>query len=193
VSTAMPPLHTERLVIRPFAIDDLEAAHRVMSDAWGVASGEQPALLQRRERWLRWAVANYHELADLNQPPYGDRAIMRLEDDLLIGSIGLVPSLGPFGLLPGFPANQGSPRFYPEVGLYWAIAPAHQGNGYATEAARAVIDFAFERMNLGRMVATTEHDNARSIRVMQKLDMQILRNPHTEPPWFQVVGVIQRN
>src|SRR3712207_7295156 len=49
-----------------------------------------------------------------------------------------------------------------EFGLFWMTAEAHRERGYATEAARAMIGFAFERLRLHRVVATTEDDNQRS-------------------------------
>jgi RimJ/RimL family protein N-acetyltransferase len=203
MTTAMPVLETKRLIIRPFVMEDLEAIHHALSRAWGVPPEKQAEGLPRRERWLRWTVASYEELAILDQPPYGDRAIV-LKQSVeklppspggyapIIGSVGFVPSMGPFGQLPGFPADQESRHFYPEVGLFWAVDPAHQGKGYATEAARALIDFGFNRFNLGRIVATTEHMNHASIAVMRKLGMRILQNPLPQPEWFQIVGVLDR-
>lgn len=188
----MPALETERLIIRPFVMDDLEAAHRVLSDAWGVPPEHRAAEMPERERWLRWTVASYEGLASVQQPPYGDRALARKSDGRLVGSVGLVPSIGPFGQIPAWPANQGSSYWYPEVGLFWAVDPAYQGRGYATEAGRALIDFAFDVFNLGRIVATTQHTNQRSMAVMRKLDMRILRNPLPEPEWFQVVGMLEQ-
>jgi len=110
----------------------------------------------------------------------------------VVGLVGLVPSLGPFGRLPGFPAGQ--PRrdlLKPEVGLYWALAPRHRGNGYATEAARALVEWAFQNLQLARIVATTTHDNLPSAAVMGRLGMRVERNPDPEPAWFQVVGWLE--
>ena len=130
-------------------------------------------------------------LAELSQPPLGDRAVVRKADGRLVGSVGLVPALGPFGQIPGFPAHQGSRDWFLEVGLFWAVDPAHQGQGYATEAARALVTRAVAQFRLGRLVATTEFDNARSLAVMRKLGMRILGNPEPEPAWFQAVGVLE--
>ncbi len=191
MTTSLPTLETDRLVIRPFALDDLAEAHRVLSDAWAVPPAEQPGQLPTRERWLRWAVANEAALAELMQPPLGDRAVVRKADGRLVGSVGLVPALGPFGQLPGFPANRGSRFWFLEVGLFWAVDPRHQGQGYATEAAGALVTHATTQFRLGRLVATTEFDNARSLAVMRKLGMRILSNPESEPAWFQAVGVLE--
>ena len=101
--------------------------------------------------------------------------------------MGFVPCLAPFGLLPSF---EPTPYETPEIGLYWALRPAHWGHGYATEAAAALVTYAFDRLRLRRIVATTEHDNNRSIAVMRRLGMHIERNPGPEPAWFQTVGVL---
>jgi ribosomal-protein-alanine N-acetyltransferase len=190
--TGMPRLETERLIIRPFVLDDLKILHRVLSNAWNVPAGGQAQSLLDRECWLRWTIANYAGLANLRQPPYGDRAVVLREGGQLIGSVGLVPGMGPFGQLPGFPANAGSRYWYPEIGLFWAIDPGYQRRGYATEAAQALVDFAGDVLKAGRIVATTEYANEPSIAVMRKLGMRILRNPLPEPEWFQVVGLLER-
>lgn len=190
MGTEMPTLETERLRIRPLAMDDLGPIHHVLSAAWGEPENDET--LAARERWLRWTVANYEELAALVQPPYGDRAIVRRDTGVIVGGVGFVPLLAPFGQLPGFPAHQGSRRWFTEFGMFWAIDPQHQGQGYATEAARAMIDFAFEAFNLGRILAGTEYDNEASMGVMRKLGMRILRNPFDDPPWFQVTGILER-
>jgi ribosomal-protein-alanine N-acetyltransferase len=192
MTTAMPVLETERLCVRPFVLEDLENAHLVLSRAWDEPVGEIEETSRQREDWLRWTVAAYAGLEGVSQPPYGERAVTLRSTGQLLGAVGVVPSIGPFGRLPGFPVNEGSPYWYPEVGLYWAIDPGHQGLGYATEAARAVIDFMFDAFQLGRIVATTEYSNERSMAVMRKLGMEILRNPDGRPPWFQVVGLLKR-
>lgn len=171
----MPLLETERLLVRPLTGGD--------------AAGVQRVLGERRDQWLEWTVAGYAQLADLNQPPYGERAVERQSDGELVGLVGLVPCLAPFGLIPGLGDGSDPHRFRPEVGLYWATAPAERGQGYATEAAAALIAFGFDHLHLARIVATTEHANLASISVMRKLGMRIEVNPGLKPEWLQVVGV----
>ncbi len=187
MTTAMPPLETPRLLIREFRLDDLNTIHTILNACFG----ESP--LDERCEWLEWITRNYVALGRLYQPPYGDRAIVLKETGLLIGSVGFVPCLGPFQLLPSFRLNnQPESRFnQTELGLFWAIAPEHQRKGYASEAAQAMIDYAFNILNLRRIVATTEYDNLASQAVMRRLGMTIEQNPTPgDPPWFQVVGVL---
>jgi RimJ/RimL family protein N-acetyltransferase len=68
--------------------------------------------------------------------------------------------------------------------------PAHRNRGYAGEAAGALLDYLFSELKARQVVATTEHDNIASQRVMQKLGMKLLRNSSSEPRWRQVVGLI---
>jgi ribosomal-protein-alanine N-acetyltransferase len=74
----MPVLETERLLIRPFIEDDLEAIHRILDIelAESEFGYEETESLKKRARWLQWASLNYEQLADLHQPPYGDRVVM---------------------------------------------------------------------------------------------------------------------
>jgi RimJ/RimL family protein N-acetyltransferase len=62
--------------------------------------------------------------------------------------------------------------FTPAVELAWRLAPAHWGQGYATEAAKAAIEAAFGVLGMKEVVAFTVPANHRSIAVMQRLGMQ---------------------
>ena len=75
--------------------------------------------------------------------------------------------------------------------MFYAIAPAHQHKGFASEAAQALVDYAFKTLNLKRIVATTSYDNSGSMGVMRKLGMHIERNPLPEPSWMQIVGILE--
>jgi RimJ/RimL family protein N-acetyltransferase len=185
----VPPIETSRLTVRPFIDAGLDAIARIQDECFG------PAPRADREAWLAWTVRNYAALARLHQPPYGDYAVTLKTGSEVIGAVGLVPSFGPFEKLPWFASRlQSGPAtglFTPEVGLFWAITTAHRRHRYATEAARAMTDYAFGMMRAARIVATTEHDNAASIAVMRRLGMTVERNPDAEPAWFQTVGMIE--
>jgi RimJ/RimL family protein N-acetyltransferase len=134
VAVQMPTLVTERLVVRRFELDDLDACQPILGDAG------DPVTVEKRRDWLRWTVDNYVQLEALHQPPYGDRAIALRSDGTLIGACGLVPCLAPFAQLDSGEAA----RWTPEVGLYYELGPDHRGRGYATEAVRELIRWAGE-------------------------------------------------
>ncbi len=186
----MENLETQRLRIRRLTMDDLQLISQVYLDAgWDEPT---PEAAEQRRQWLEWTIRNYQALADLYQPPYGDRAVVLKDSGELIGSVGLVPAFGPFGQLAHYQAaGIHHRRNMPEFGLFWALLKAHQGKGYATEAAQAVIDFAFKELNLKRIIATTDDENVESQAVMRRLGMKIETNPLSEPPWFRVVGILE--
>ena len=186
----LPTLKTDRLRIRPLSAKDLSICHQLYLDTkWADQGLADEPNLQIRRSWLDWTIRNYTELDRLNQPPYGDRAVELQENGRLIGLVGLVPLLAPFAQLPTFGSAVNAP-FSAEVGLFWMISPAMQGRGLATEAARALVSFAFDVLKVGRIIAGTEYDNFASMAVMRKLGMRIERNPFPSPAWFQITGIL---
>jgi ribosomal-protein-alanine N-acetyltransferase len=191
----MPVLETTRLLIRPFVMDDLIDAHNLFDiELREVEMGsEKMNSLEERAHWLEWTVLNYEQLAMLNQPPYGDRAIVLKATGKLIGSCGYVPCLSAFEQIAGLAEAQcvdRPGRYTTEFGLFYAVSPIHQRQGFATEAAQALVDYAFQRLHLKRVIAKTTYDNNASIGVMKKLGMRIEKNPQASPPWLQIVGVL---
>jgi [ribosomal protein S5]-alanine N-acetyltransferase len=191
----VPPLDTPRLQIRPFILEDLEAIYQILDVELGEPEETTPEVqrLAERQRWLEWTVLSYEELARLHQPPYGERAIALKETGQLIGACGYAPCLNVFDQIPALrPQPDQSPtRLYTsEVGLYWAISPRYQKQGYATEVGAALINYGFIQMGLRRIVATTNYDNRASQAVMLKLGMRLEHNPEPDPPWLQVVGIL---
>jgi ribosomal-protein-alanine N-acetyltransferase len=186
-------LETPRLIVRPFTLDEVAVIHRILDRTFGDGTqSSDPAALAERRSWVQWSILSQEWLLKLHQPPYGDRAIELKATGTLIGAVGYVPCLAPFEQFPALHATaQPSGFATPEVGLFWAIDPAQQRRGYATEAAQAMIQHAFTQLCLKRIIATTEYTNTASQGVMRKLGMQVLRNPLPEPHWLQVVGVLQ--
>jgi RimJ/RimL family protein N-acetyltransferase len=190
----MLSLTTPRLLIRPFTLDDLPAVHQMLDrDPERNDPGSYGALsLEQRGDWLRWTVQSYAQLAWLHQPPYYDMAIDLRATGELIGACGYAPCLAEFGQLPSLADGQTPPgTTWPEVGLYWEIASGRRRHGFAAEAGQALIDYGFQHLKLRRIVAMTRFDNPASIGVMRKLGMRVERNMLPEPPWLQVVGIIE--
>jgi RimJ/RimL family protein N-acetyltransferase len=83
---------------------------------------------------------------------FGRWGLIHKEDGKLIGLCGL-------RLLDGTPE------------LFYAIARAYWGRGFATEAAKASLRYAFEELEFERVVGFTKHSNVASVRVMRKIGM----------------------
>ena len=180
-------LSTARLIIRPFQPEDLEPIHAILLRAFG----EEGTTRADRRSWLTWSTLNQEWLPRMHQLPTGDLAVTLRESRELIGSVGLVPLLDVYDQIPGLGSGVSNGLTTPEVGLFWAIDTPFRGRGYATEAGRALIDYAFTGLRLRRILATTEYDNLASQAVMTKLGMRLLRNPHPEPGHLQIVGLLE--
>jgi RimJ/RimL family protein N-acetyltransferase len=186
----LPVLSTARLTIRTLTGDDARSCRQLYDDiGWSDPALGATERMDLKRNWATWSAASDREYARLHQPSFGDRAVLDTASGAFVGLIGLVAVLEPFGRLPSFGADLAARRTL-EMGLFWAISPRWQRDGRATEAAGALIDAAFRRLGVARIVATTEHDNLASIGVMRRLGMRIERNPLADPFHFQTVGVL---
>ena len=108
-----------------------------------------------------------------------DALALRIRDGFAQNPFGLwaveVPKVAPFIGFVGLSVPKFTAFFTPCVEVGWRLAFNHWGRGYATEGARAAVDFGFRTAGLKEIVSFTAPANARSVRVMEKLGMK--RNP----------------
>jgi len=150
---ACPVLQTERLTLRPFRADDTPAQAAMMGDAAVMHHlGGQP--LTREESWRK--LLNGAGLWSLFG--WGYWAVERRSDGAMIGQIGfadfkrdMTPSI----------------EHLPEMG--WLFAAEASGQGFATEAGRAALEWIDSAHGRGEVVAIIAAANAQSIRVAEKL------------------------
>jgi RimJ/RimL family protein N-acetyltransferase len=76
---------------------------------------------------------------------------------------------------PGFIGTAGLVRLRPEspLEMLWTLEPRHWQNGYANEAARAVLAYAFDDLGLQRVHAGVDAANLRSLRLAQRLGFRV--------------------
>jgi ribosomal-protein-alanine N-acetyltransferase len=168
----MKIIETERLLLRPFIAADLDAIYAVLSRpaVWQYDPGKPRTLDETHMVLARW-------IADYELHGFGRFAVVLKETGAIIGYCGLQWLLLDHGVYKS-----------PEVEIFYALAPEYWGHGYITEAAQAVIEFAFTEIKLKRIVATALGDNTRSISVMRRLGMRVARDPF-EQDW--IVGIIE--
>ncbi|WP_133741954.1 GNAT family N-acetyltransferase [Actinorugispora endophytica] len=150
-----PPLRTERLIIRDWSSTDSEEAYAVYGSPevsrWLTPSmrtvGDAAAMRSVLEAWVE-AQPNLI-------PPAGRWAVVRQEDDAVIGGLSL-------RLLPPFEED---------FELNWQLRPDTWGNGYATEASKALIRWAFDQ-GLEEMFAVARPNNHRAIATARRLGME---------------------
>lgn len=64
--------------------------------------------------------------------------------------------------------------FTPCIDIGWRLKPEAWGHGYAVEGGKRCLDFAFNDLNLGQVIATAPLVNVKSIKVMEKIGMKPL-------------------
>ncbi len=146
-------LETPRLVVRPWTAADRPALARLATD---------PEV-------IRW-IADGRPWADVEIAAFLDRQRRLLRArGICLGAVverttGEIVGLG--GLQPLGTTD--------DVEVGWWLAPSRWGRGYATEMGEAAIRFAFDVAGLERVVAVARPENARSIRVMERLGLRPL-------------------
>jgi RimJ/RimL family protein N-acetyltransferase len=170
MSSEIPRIETERLLLRAWSEADAEGYARMLADrevmrymgfglrakAKYVAATTVPALarLQAR-RAITFHAAQWHAHG------FGHWAVEETDSGVLIGRIGLFRHLD----WTAEPTNV-------EVG--WLLARSAWGHGYATEGGRASLAFAFERLGVPRVISIARPDNTRSIRVMERTGLSFV-------------------
>lgn len=104
-----------------------------------------------------------------------DALVDRIEQHFEDHGFGLwaleIPKVTPFAGFVGLSISRFEAHFTPCVEIGWRLQTQYWGQGLATEAARAVLDFAFEKLHLDQVVSFTSKCNLRSQRVMQRIGM----------------------
>jgi RimJ/RimL family protein N-acetyltransferase len=146
-------LQSERLTLRPWQQSDREPFARLNADPRVMEYF--PALHTREQSDASIDRFSAH----LEQHGFGMWALE---------AHGVAPFIGMLGLnIPRFEAH-----FTPCVEIGWRLAAEHWGHGYAIEAARLALRFAFEDLGLPEIVSFTTPQNQRSRRVMETLGMK---------------------
>ena len=146
-------LRTERLILRNYKKEDWERVHIYGADPdfseyelWG------PNTVEDTHKF----VAEMVEQSETQSRYKFDFAVCLKENGLLIGGCGI----------------RRETELSQVANLGWAITPEFQSKGYGTEAARALIDYGFQKLNLAVIYATCDTRNAASYKVMEKLGMK---------------------
>jgi RimJ/RimL family protein N-acetyltransferase len=146
------PITTERLVLRRF--DDEDAADLLAMVAHPSVARTTPEIEASAEGVRRY-VEMQRGLQPFEQGKCFDLALERKGDGQVIGLVSLVC------------------REHRQAEIGWALGVEHRGQGFATEAARALLDYGFARLGLHRIQASTSSRNPGSLGVMERLGMRL--------------------
>jgi RimJ/RimL family protein N-acetyltransferase len=133
-------------MMRGWRDEDLDPYFAMLSDAR--VSRFVAGTATRADAWRSIAV----EVGHWALRGYGRWAVTRKHDGAFVGRIGLL-----------------YPEGWPALELAWTLTPAAWGQGFATEAARAAMDYAFRTLPLDHLTSNIDPENAPSQRVAQRL------------------------
>lgn len=155
---------TERLIVRQMTADDYDALYATYSDpdAMKWVDDGLPITPEDCARWLDITLRNYATRG------YGMSAITLAGG--ADGTDGTDATAGT-GEVIGF-CGLVHPGGQPDAELKYALRRAYWGHGYATEAARGMLDHARDTFGLTRVIATIAPDNRASDRVLCKLGFE---------------------
>lgn len=147
----MEPLETDRLRLRLFRETDLDAYAEMCADPEVMRYlGSGP--MNRAEAWRNMAMVMGH----WSLRGFGLWAVEEKEGGELAGRVGCW-----------------RPEGWPGLEIGWTLRRAFWGRGYATEAARASLDFAFNQLGQSHAISMIHGENAASIRVAERLGMRL--------------------
>jgi aminoglycoside 6'-N-acetyltransferase len=163
-------LETPRLILRPFRDSDLELFLAYRNDpkvyryqGWRTPFSRADALefIAKMKTAVPGIAGEWLQLA-----------IVRCEaDDIILGDIA-------------FHITRSNPRL---AYLGYTLARSAWGQGYAGEAARKLLDYLFSVLDLHRVVADCDVDNAASIRLLERLGFRREAH-HIESYWLEATG-----
>ena len=145
-------LETNRLILRQFHIRDGDALEHVFGDPEVMRYGPGVQTQAWVNDWLRDCMENYRQWG------FGPWAVVEKTVSVVIGYAGLYH----FSDIDG----------HPEIEVGYRLMRSHWGRGFATEAVKAIRQYAFHVLCLPRLIALIDPQNTASIRVAEKIGMQ---------------------
>ncbi len=152
-------IETERLILRSFNIEDLDAFSTICADPQVMRYiGNGQALDKEAVKQLILLIMSNYE-----KQGFGLLAITLKENNKLLGFCGLIQQI-----VDG--------ESYTELG--YRLDRAFWGMGIATEAANAVKEYAFSQLNINYLISIIHVDNLASKRVAEKVGLMFLKQTH---------------
>lgn len=148
------PIRTPRLTIRPARVADLAFVFEVRGQV-GVAE---------------WLPSEAHDkdafVGRLSQPDFLAATLVLEHEGRVVGDLYLAVKDA------WSQAEVGEQARGTQAEIGWVVGPEHAGNGFATEAAKGLLQICFEHLAVRRATAASYADNLPSRRVMEKLGMR---------------------
>jgi RimJ/RimL family protein N-acetyltransferase len=160
---------TERLIVRLFEPEDLSDIQEQVyadPDVCRYYCGSTRTLEETRE-WLAFRIT------EAKYSDFHAWAVEHKSEGMVIGLVRLGPYANSWVRFP----EQPEPKFNDvEVELSFAFGQTNWGQGYAAEACRPVIEYAFTELRIPRLLGGAYKGNERSARLHEKLSYRVTEN-----------------
>ena len=163
-------LETKRLVLRRQVLQDLDALWALYRDPEITRYiPDAPRSREEAKEELEWHMNGHPQFPEL-----GLWATIHKETGTFIGRCGLLPWT--------IDGKQ-------EVEVAYTIARDYWGQGLATEAAQAILNYGFEQLNLSRLVSVIDSENIASQKVAEKIGMTFEKEARDELGQFLIYSI----
>ena len=148
----VPVVDTPRLLLRPWRDDDLDGYAAMCADPEVMRHMGDGSTLSRDDAWRQMAMFVGH----WQLRGFGMWAVEERETGAFVGRVGLH-----------------QPEGWPGLEVGWMLAKHTWGRGYATEAARASLEYAWNVLGVDHVISVIAPENAPSVRVAERLGEQL--------------------
>jgi len=163
----MKILETNRLILRHQELEDIDDLITLYCDSDIVKFiPDAPRNYEETREELEWHMNGHPK-----HPELGLWATIHKETGKFIGRCGLLP-----WIIDG----------QDEVEVAYLISKAYWKQGLGTEAAKAILNYGFEKLNLTRLICLIDKDNLASIKVAEKIGMVFEKESRDETGPFLV-------
>jgi RimJ/RimL family protein N-acetyltransferase len=146
------PIETDRLLLRKYKDTDVKDIIEYSADLVIAEDVDW----EPTEDGIKKFMAKQRDVNPDEDPKWLGLAIELKEEGKVIGTIGI-------GVLS---------REHKQGIVGWALGVAYQRHGYATEAARAILEFGFKSLKFHRIIAKSDAKNTRSWLLMERIGMR---------------------
>jgi RimJ/RimL family protein N-acetyltransferase len=143
-------IETKRLILREYTYDDYDELYKILSDSEVMKYYPKPYDEKGTRRWIEWSLENYKNHG------FGWWAIVLKETNEFIGDCGIT-------------IQNINNKMLPEVGYH--LSKCHWRKGYAKEAGKAVIKWAFENTKLDELYSYMNAENVASYSTAASIGM----------------------
>lgn len=147
----MKIIETERLYLRELQIDDKPELMKVLSNPQSMQFYPHPFSEEEVEKWIHWNIENYRTYK------HGLWAVILKDGDVFLGDCGIT-------------MQNISDEIVPEIGFH--IIDKYCSRGFATEAALACKEYAFQVLKYSKVFSYTTTQNLPSQKVAEKIGMK---------------------